>query len=538
MEDVSTPDGVTGDHGDDGLGDASHQDLQIEDVEATDTTLGDGVVPDVAVVTTNLLIPTRTEGVRAFAAEDDHADIRVIAGHGEPVGEFEQCLGTKGIPPFRAANGQLGDPFAYLVADVGERAPLLPLGRREWAQIVQGIMRASGDHGVHGALRYRSVPELVVIDIPGGAGFVDALRAIWDTGDAAAPLDPRLPAVARQAVVDAIRPTRVVASDGELHSLPDGLPVEEGDALVMATSGASGQPKGVVLTHEALLASARATSAGLGIDPGRHSWLACLPLAHIGGLSVVTRALLTDTPLTVLPGFDADSVEQIGRSGGASHVSLVATALQRLDSSVFTKVLVGGSRPPETVEPNVVVTYGMTETGSGVVYDGLPLDDVDVALAGSDSESGGEILLRAPMLMRCYRGGDTGRVVGPDGTTTWFATGDAGHFGADGKLEVSGRLSDVINTGAEKVWPESVERVLLTHPNVADAAVWRRPDPEWGERVVAWVVPAETTPSLQELRDLVSTAIAPWAAPKELVLVDHVPRTLTGKVRRHELPQS
>src|SRR5580692_12172839 len=106
-------------------------------------------------------------------------------------------------------------------------------------------------------------------------GFVDALRAVWDTGDAAAPLDPRLPAAARQSMLDALRPTRIVSSDGELHALPDGVPVEEGDALVVATSGTSGQPKGVVLTHEAVAASAHATSARLGVDPARHSWLAC-----------------------------------------------------------------------------------------------------------------------------------------------------------------------------------------------------------------------------------------------------------------------
>jgi O-succinylbenzoic acid--CoA ligase len=220
------------------------------------------------------------------------------------------------------------------------------------------------------------VPELVALDLPGGAGFVDALRAIWDTGDAAAPLDPRLPEVARKALLDAIRPSRLIASDGELHSLPGGLPVEEGDALVMATSGSSGLPKGVVLTHNALLASARATSTRLGVDPGRHTWLSCLPLAHIGGLSVVTRALLTETPVVVLPTFDADVVEGMGRNGRVSHVSLVATTLQRLDPSVFTTVLLGGSRPPQVVPPNAVVTYGMTETGSGVVYDGIPLDDV------------------------------------------------------------------------------------------------------------------------------------------------------------------
>ena len=103
---------------------------------------------------------------------------------------------------------------------------------------------------------------------------------------------PACPAAARDALLAALRPSRVVASDGEHHVMAGGLPVEEGDALVVATSGSSGQPKGVVLTHEALLASARATSERLGIDPSRHSWLACLPLAHVGGLSVVTRALL------------------------------------------------------------------------------------------------------------------------------------------------------------------------------------------------------------------------------------------------------
>ena len=167
------------------------------------------------------------------------------------------------------------------------------------------------------------MPELVALDLPGGIGFVDALRAIWDTGDAAAPLDPRLPPAARQVMVDALRTTRIVGSDGEQHALADGMPVEEGDALVVATSGTSGHPKGVVLTHEAIAASALATSARLGVDATRHTWLACLPLAHIGGLAVVTRAIVTGTPVVVLPGFDAEVVEEAGREGRASHVSLV-----------------------------------------------------------------------------------------------------------------------------------------------------------------------------------------------------------------------
>jgi len=374
-------------------------------------------------------------------------------------------------------------------------------------------------------------------------GFVDALRAIWDTGDAAAPLDSRLPLAARKAMLDALRPTRIVGSDGDQHALPDGIGVEDGDALVVATSGTSGHPKGVVLTHDAVASSAWATSARLGVDPARHAWLACLPLAHIGGLSVVTRSIVTETPLVAMPGFEAEAVEAAGRSGRVSHVALVATALGRIDPSVFTCVLLGGSKAPNVLPPNVVSTYGMTETGSGVVYDGKPLERVEIAVrplpapdAGErDQGAAGEILIRAPMLFSRYRDDGDERVVGPDGTTTWFATGDAGHLDPDGTLVVSGRIDDVITTGAEKVWPDLVERVLIAHPGVAEVAVWKRNDPEWGERVVAWVVPSDDAPSLEELRQIVADTIAPWAAPKELVIVDDLPRTAAGKVRRREL---
>jgi O-succinylbenzoic acid--CoA ligase len=377
-------------------------------------------------------------------------------------------------------------------------------------------------------------------------GFVDALRAIWDTGDAAAPLDPRLPAAARRVMLEALRPTRIVGSDGEQHALPDGLGVEDGDALVVATSGTAGQPKGVVLTHVAVAASAMATTERLQVDPSRHSWLACLPLAHIGGLAVVTRAVVTGTPLLVMPGFEAEAVEAAGRTGRATHVSLVTTALARLDPTVFSCILLGGSKAPDALPANVVTTYGLTETGSGIVYDGRPLAGVDIALrygdgtfAVLDGDAGplpeGEILIRAPMLCRGYRDGTSGRVRGPDGDGSWFATGDAGRFEEGGKLAVSGRIEDVITTGAEKVWPDVVERVLSAHPDVAEVAVWKRSDPEWGERVVAWVVPADDVPSLDDLRKIVADTIAPWAAPKELVIVDDLPRTASGKVRRRSL---
>src|SRR5687768_13276469 len=133
------------------------------------------------------------------------------------------------------------------------------------------------------------MPELVALDLPGGPGFVDELRRAWDAGDAVAPVDQRLPGPAREAALDALAPGWLVDAYGR-HRRERGRPVETGDALVVATSGTTGRPRGVVLTHAAVAASAHATSARLGVGEGDH-WLACLPLAHVGGLSVVTRAL-------------------------------------------------------------------------------------------------------------------------------------------------------------------------------------------------------------------------------------------------------
>jgi O-succinylbenzoic acid--CoA ligase len=181
-----------------------------------------------------------------------------------------------------------------------------------------------------------------------------------------------------------------------------------------------------------------------------------------------------------------------------------------------------------------------------VVYDGVPLDDVEIALAhftdeGEDGDrdgvgdGDGEILLRAPMLMRCYRDGADGRVTGPDGRRDWFATGDAGYVHEDGTLGVRGRVREVIVTGGEKVWPDAVERVLAAHPGVIEVAVWKRADPEWGERVVAWIVPADPAPSAAELTELVKASLAPWAAPKEIIFSTTLPRLASGKVRRSDL---
>jgi O-succinylbenzoic acid--CoA ligase len=328
-------------------------------------------------------------------------------------------------------------------------------------------------------------------------------------------------------VVEAMAPAAVVDDDGE-QRLTGGRPVEPGDALVVVTSGTTGAPKGVVLTHVAIAASAVATSRRLDVGPGDR-WLACLPLSHVGGLSVVTRALVTGTPLTVQPGFDAEAVAAAARDG-ATLVSLVATALARVDPTLFRVVVLGGSRPPERPPANAVTTYGLTETGSGIVYDGRPLDGVEVRVSAD-----GAIGVRGPMLLRAYRDGTD-----PKDADGWLDTGDVGALDTQGRLVVHGRRGDLIISGGENVWPDPVEACLAAHPAVADVAVSGRPDAEWGERVVAFIVPADrgAPPELDDLRAWVKETLPVFCAPREVVVVEAVPRTALGKPRRDRLPPS
>jgi O-succinylbenzoic acid--CoA ligase len=376
------------------------------------------------------------------------------------------------------------------------------------------------------------VRDLIALALPPGLPFVEAMRRAWDDGDAVLPVDPRLPAPARERLLRSLRPATLIGEDGRRQPLEGGVPVEDGDAFVIATSGSTGDPKGVVHTHASARASALATAAALEVDPASDGWLCCLPVSHVAGLSVVLRALTNGVPLEIIPAFDAATVEQAARERGATLTTLVPTALARIDPMLFRRIVVGGAAPPKHLPPNAVVSYGMTETGSAITYDGMPLGDAECRVVD------GEIHVRGSVLLRAYRGGGF-PLEGhdPKDADGWFATDDAGELDADGRLIVHGRRGDLIVTGGEKVWPIEVERVLGLHPGVAEVAVIGRPDPEWGHRVTAIVVPADSTapPSLAELRAHVKADLPSYAAPRELELGEALPRTLLGKVERRAL---
>lgn len=363
------------------------------------------------------------------------------------------------------------------------------------------------------------MPRLVALDLTGGPRFVDDLKRVLDDGDAFLPLDQRLALTDRHRLARDLGASVVRTVDGDV-ALDSGWPVESGDAVVMATSGSTGAPKGVVLTRDALRASALLGSRRLACSSATH-WLACLPVSHVGGLSVVFKAIDNDAALTVHEKFDAQAVTRAAHEG-CTHVSLVPTALRRIDPSLFERVLLGGSRPPVDRPPHVIATYGLTETGGGVVYDGLPLDDVEIRIAHD-----GEILVRSPTSMRAYRDGST--AVDTDG---WLHTGDVGNF-VDGRLSVAGRLDDLIKTGGEKVWPDHIERLISAVRPDVDICVVGIDDPEWGQRVVL----ATTDPHLttSEVREIVTSTLPAFHAPKQVVVLTDFSRTSIGKIRRGEI---
>jgi o-succinylbenzoate---CoA ligase len=421
-------------------------------------------------------------------------------------------------------------------------ALLTPGGSWTYSQLHRAALAAAAQLGERGAGR----GTRVAIALPPGLAFAQALHGCLLLGAVAVPIDTRLPAGARAhltAGADVLveEPLDPAAGSRERrvrHELDD-------PAVVIHTSGTSAAPKAVTLTYGNLLWSALGSAVALGCEPGER-WLCALPLAHVGGLSILLRSAIYATTAVVHERFEEDRVLHALRAGDVTLVSLVAATLARLLDAGLRQpgslrcALTGGGPVPAALLDRayaarvpVSITYGLTEASSqvtttpaaelsrGPALPGPALFCTRVRIAAD-----GEILVAGPTVAR--------EQLQPDG---WLHTRDLGALDQDGRLRVTGRSSEVIISGGHNVSPLEVEAVLEEHPAVVEAAVTGREDERWGEAVTAWVVLApDAAVQGAELLEHCRHRLAPYKVPKEIVPADApLPRTPSGKLLRREL---
>ena len=319
--------------------------------------------------------------------------------------------------------------------------------------------------------------------------------------------------------------------------------IDEDVAVVVSTSGTTGAPKGALLTAAALTASAEATHQRLG---GGGRWLLALPAHHVAGLQVLVRSVIAGTTaVAISAGFAAaELVSAVAALGsGRRYASLVAAQLDKAlgDPAAsaalasLDAVLIGGGPMPAGLAKRaaaaaipVVRTYGMSETAGGCVYDGRALDGVRVRI------DDGRVVLGGKTLAKGYR-----NPVSPDpfAEPGWFRTDDIGAVDESGILTVLGRVDDAISSGGLTVLPQLVEAALASHSAVADCAVFGVADERLGQRVVAAVVVAAgfAAPTLDELRAHIASTLDATAAPRQVHIVDELPRRGIGKLDRRGL---
>ena len=372
----------------------------------------------------------------------------------------------------------------------------------------------------------------VLLSGPADAGRLLAplTRALDGSGPAILPLDAGMPAPRLRAMLDAFAPDVIVDTAGAATARSGSMGTAADTAVIIGTSGSTGEPKGVELSAAALLHSARATLARLGAGAGER-WLCCLPATHVAGIQVLVRSLAAGTGPVVAAGA-ADPA-------GCSYVSLVPVQLRRLLATGdgrnalagYRAVLLGGAAAPAGLlaaargaGARVITTYGMTETCGGCVYDGVPLDGVTVRARGD-----GRLAIGGPVLFSRYRGRPDLTAAALEGAE--FVTSDLGSVDVSGHVTVRGRADGVINTGGHKVIPGEVAAALESCPGVREVVVVGRPDPEWGERVTAIVVPDDPAepPGLELLRTHVRARLPRYASPSEVVLAEAIPMLPSGK---------
>jgi O-succinylbenzoic acid--CoA ligase len=379
-----------------------------------------------------------------------------------------------------------------------------------------------------------------------GAGHPLAVAAItaWDAGEAILAINPAAPRAERDRLLDQLRPTHVM-SDGIREAVAGGIPASADTAAIVVTSGTTAEPKGVELTRTGMDVMGRGYSAGLDADT-RDRWLTCLPLHHVASLGALARAYVTGASWVAHERFDIERVARAHRDEGATIVSLVPTTLLRLlDAGAplaeFRRVIIGGAPLPDALRARaeaagvaIVDAYGLSETWGGFALDGLPIAGIDARL---DPETA-EILVHGAPVMRGYRL-DPQRSAEVLDHDNWLHTGDIGAVSADGRFRVIDRAKDLVISGGVNVSPTEVEQVLTAHPDVDDVCVIGVTDAEWGERVVAFVVPTPgATPALESLRAFAAEQLAAAKLPRELRVVDSIPRSTGGKALRRLLRDS
>jgi O-succinylbenzoic acid--CoA ligase len=394
-----------------------------------------------------------------------------------------------------------------------------------YRELLLRAVRAAGALHSRGVRRGQPVGLLLEPGLP----FVEALHGCLLLGAPAVPVDTRLSERERAAVLREIEETvsRPLRGETGVFELPD-PPPHEATALIVYTSGTTGKPTPVEITYGNVRANARGLAQAMGLGDDER-WLCPLPLSHVGGLMVVLRSALMATTAVIGP------VERVSEDG-ITTASLVPTQLQRLldagakPGPALRRILLGGGPMPRALLTRarsagfkVRPSYGLTQACSTVTV-GEP----------GDVETAGRALPGVGVAIT-----DDGEIIVSGATVNTLGslrTGDLGRLDEHGRLIVTGRKGDVIITGGENVSPVEIEAALVEHPDVAEAAVFARPHPLWGEAIAAMVV-ARPGARLDRgaLRAHCLERLAAFKVPKAFELVSELPRTASGKVRRADL---